>query len=90
MSQAKELLDFDFAWDSLRLGEGGELGEGWNSMFTRFYNGYKRLLCLYGASKPSVATASTASLAARSTATTSTTTAATTTTTTTTHHYSLG
>ena len=80
VSQAKELLNFDFAWDSLRLGEGGELGEGWNSMFMRFYSGYKRLLCWYGASKPSVATASTASLAARSTATTSTTTATTTTT----------
>jgi broad specificity phosphatase PhoE len=37
----------DWMWDSLRLGDGGEYGEGWISMHERFTAGLQRLLTLY-------------------------------------------
>jgi len=59
VSQAKEYVEFDYAWDSSRLGQGAELGEEWGAMHKRFRNGWKRMLNYYHGAKPSVATSTT-------------------------------
>jgi broad specificity phosphatase PhoE len=61
-SQAKEFVDFDCMWDSMKFGEGAELGEEWSTMHTRFRTGYKKLIQYYSNEKPSIATATTRSL----------------------------
>jgi broad specificity phosphatase PhoE len=61
VSQAKDYVDFDYAWDSTRLGQGAELGEEWSSMHKRFRNGWKRLMRYYHDSTPAIATSTTSS-----------------------------
>ncbi|KAI5858993.1 hypothetical protein BZA05DRAFT_383020 [Tricharina praecox] len=61
VSQAKEYVEFDYAWDSSKLGQGAELGEEWSAMHKRFRNGWKRMLTYYHNEKPSVATSTTTS-----------------------------
>ncbi|KAI5797619.1 hypothetical protein EDC01DRAFT_31314 [Geopyxis carbonaria] len=56
-AHAKRYVDFDYAWDARRLGDGAELGEEWSSMHRRFRNGYKRLLWHYLDTPASITTA---------------------------------
>lgn len=59
VSQAKEYVDFDYAWESTRFGQGADLGEEWSQMHKRFRSGWKRMMWYYHDTLPSMATSTT-------------------------------
>ncbi|KAK6503768.1 hypothetical protein TWF481_008774 [Arthrobotrys musiformis] len=44
VSHAKEFLDIDYAYDSLRYGDGGEYGEEWGRMHKRVKIGFEKII----------------------------------------------
>ncbi|KAK6331414.1 hypothetical protein TWF730_004495 [Orbilia blumenaviensis] len=63
VSHAKEYLDIDYAYDSLRYGDGGEYGEEWGRMHKRVKIGFEKIVKDYadGEVKPCLKSSSTQS-----------------------------
>lgn len=63
VSHAKEFLDIDYAYDSLRYGDGGEYGEEWGRMHKRVKIGFEKIIKDYadGEIKPCLKSSSTTS-----------------------------
>ncbi|KAF3135035.1 hypothetical protein TWF569_010007 [Orbilia oligospora] len=63
VSHAKEFIDIDYAYDSLRYGDGGEYGEEWGRMHKRVKIGFEKIIKDYadGEIKPCLKSSSTTS-----------------------------
>ncbi|KAF3318774.1 hypothetical protein TWF173_006791 [Orbilia oligospora] len=63
VSHAKEFIDIDYAYDSLRYGDGGEYGEEWGRMHKRVKIGFEKIIKDYadGEVKPCLKSSSTTS-----------------------------
>ncbi|KAF3917580.1 hypothetical protein AA313_de0203830 [Arthrobotrys entomopaga] len=61
VSHAKDFLDIDYAYDSLRYGDGGEYGEEWGRMHKRVKIGFEKIVKGYadGEVKPCIKSSST-------------------------------
>ncbi|KAK6527653.1 hypothetical protein TWF694_004635 [Orbilia ellipsospora] len=65
VSHAKDFLDIDYAYDSLRYGDGGEYGEEWGRMHKRVKIGFEKIVKDYadGEVKPCIKSGSATSFA---------------------------
>ncbi|KAK6518672.1 hypothetical protein TWF506_005809 [Arthrobotrys conoides] len=63
VSHAKEFIDIDYGYDSLRYGDGGEYGEEWGRMHKRVKIGFEKIIKDYadGEVKPFLKSSSTTS-----------------------------
>ncbi|KAF3222075.1 hypothetical protein TWF106_005854 [Orbilia oligospora] len=63
VSHAKEFIDIDYAYDSLRYGDGGEYGEEWGRMHKRVKIGFEKIVKDYadGEIRPCLKSSSTTS-----------------------------
>ncbi|KAK6515829.1 hypothetical protein TWF281_004421 [Arthrobotrys megalospora] len=63
VSHAKEFIDIDYAYDSLRYGDGGEYGEEWGRMHKRVKIGFEKIIKDYadGDVRPCLKSSSTTS-----------------------------